>query len=309
MSALRQAAEDYLAVRRALGSKLPGSDRLLAGLAAYLEAAAATTVTTELALAWARLPGEDAHPAYLGKRLCVARGFARHLRAFDPATEIPPARLLPSRSCRAVPYLYSEADIAALMRAARSLRPALRAATYQTLIGLMFTTGLRIGEALRLDQDDLDWDEGLLRVWHSKFGNSRELPLHPTTLAALRVYASQRERLCPHPETAAFFVSAAGARLVLGTVQRTFSRLVRQAGLRARSRRCRPRPHDLRHSYACRVVLGWYRDGVDVDAQMPRLSTYLGHADPSGTYWYLSAVPELLALAAERRDHIPGRRA
>ena len=142
MNALRQAAEDYLAVRRALGSKLPGYDRLLAGFAAYLEAAGAATVTTELALAWARLPGEDAHPAYLGKRLCVARGFARHLRAFDPATEIPPARLLPSRSCRAVPYLYSGADIAALMRAAGSVRPALRAATYQTLTGLMFTTGM-----------------------------------------------------------------------------------------------------------------------------------------------------------------------
>ena len=247
MNALRQAAEDYLAVRRALGSKLPGYDRLLAGFAAYLEAAGAATVTTELALAWARLPGEDAHPAYLGKRLCVARGFARHLRAFDPATEIPPARLLPSRSCRAVPYLYSGADIAALMRTARSVRPALRAATYQTLIGLMFTTGLRIGEAIRLDRDDLDWDQGLLTVWHSKFGKSRELPLHPSTLAALSTYASQRERLCPDPRTAGFFVSPAGTRLVLVTVQRTFSRLVRQAGLTARSPQCRPRLHDLRH--------------------------------------------------------------
>ena len=144
---------------------------------------------------------------------------------------------------------------------------------------------------------------------HSKFGKSRELPLHPSTLAALSTYASQRERLCPNPQTAGFFVSPAGARLILGTVQRTFSRLARQTGLTARSRQCRPRLHDLRHSFACRVVLGWYRDGLDVDAQMPRLSTYLGHADPSGTYWYLSAVPELLALAAERRDHIPGRRA
>jgi integrase len=140
-------------------------------------------------------------------------------------------------------------------------------------------------------------------------GKNRELPLHPSTLAALSTYASQRERLCPDPQTAGFFVSPAGARLILGTVQRTFSRLARQAGLTARSRQCRPRLHDLRHSFACRVVLGWYRDGLDVDAQMPRLSTYLGHADPSGTYWYLSAVPELLALAAERRDHIPGRRA
>jgi hypothetical protein len=141
MSALRQAASDYLAVRRALGSKLEGYPRLLDSLITYLEAAGAATVTTELAVAWARLPGNDAHPSYLGKRLCVVRGFARHLQAFDPATEVPPAGLLPGRKCRAVPYLYSEADIAALMTAAGSLAPALRAATYQTLVGLLTVSG------------------------------------------------------------------------------------------------------------------------------------------------------------------------
>jgi integrase/recombinase XerD len=308
-SALHQAAGDYLKVRRALGSKLDGYDRLLASFVACLEAAGATTVTTELAISWATRPGEGAHPAYLGKRLCVARGFARHLQAFDPAAEVPPARLLPHRSCRAVPYLYSAQDIAALMQAARPLAPRLRAATYETLIGLVSVTGMRISEAIRLDRDDLDWDEGLLTVWHSKFGKSRELPLHPGTLGALAAYASLRDRLCPRPEAASFFVSPAGTRLTYGTVQHTFSRLVRLAGIDARPARCRPRLHDLRHAFACRTVLGWYRAGVDVQAHLPRLSAYLGHAEPSATYWYLSAVPELLALAADRREQARGARA
>jgi integrase/recombinase XerD len=304
MSALGQAVDDYLLVRRVLGSKLESEARLLADFVAFVEAAGATTVTTELAVAWAKLPGEDAHPSYLGRRLCAVRGFARHLHAFDPATEVPPAQLLPVRPCRAVPYLYSEADIAALIGAARSLTPALRSATYQTLIGLLSVTGMRIGEAIRLDRDDLDWDEGLVTVWHSKFDKSRELPLNPSTLKALRAYASLRDRLCPAPKAPSFFVSSAGTRLVYVTVQGTFARLARHAGLAARSERCRPRLHDLRHTFACRILLGWYRDGVDVDAHLPRLSTFMGHADPSGTYWYLSAVPELLSLAAERRDHI-----
>ncbi len=304
MSALGQAVDDYLLVRRVLGSKLESEARLLADFVAFVEAAGTTTVTTELAVAWAKLPGEDAHPSYLGRRLCAVRGFARHLQAFDPATEVPPAQLLPVRPCRAVPYLYSEADIAALIGAARSLTPALRSATYQTLIGLLSVTGMRIGEAIRLDRDDLDWDEGLVTVWHSKFDKSRELPLNPSTLKALRAYASLRDRLCPAPKAPSFFASSAGTRLVYVTVQGTFARLARHAGLAARSERCRPRLHDLRHTFACRILLGWYRDGVDVDAHLPRLSTFMGHADPSGTYWYLSAVPELLSLAAERRDHI-----
>jgi integrase/recombinase XerD len=165
---------------------------------------------------------------------------------------------------------------------------------------------MRISEAIQLGRDDLDRDEGVLTVWHSKFGKSRELPLHPGTLGALAAYASLRDRLCPRPETASFFVSAAGTGLAYGTVQRTFSRLVRLAGIQARSERCRPRLHDLRHAFACRVVLGWYRAGVDVEAHLPRLSAYLGHAEPSGTYWYLSAVPELLELAARRREQARG---
>lgn len=302
MSMLGQAVEDYLMVRRALGSKLVDHPRLLADFVAYLEAAGATTVTTELALAWAKLPGDEAHPAYLSNRLCVVRGFARHLQAFDPATEVPPSDLLPRRQCRATPYLYSDADITALMRAARSLNPTLRAATYETLVGLLTVTGTRIGELIRLDRDDVDWDEGLLVIRRSKFDRSREVPLHPSTLSALRAYADRRDELCPQPKAVSFFVSAAGTRLVCATVERTFALLVRQAGLKARSERCRPRVHDTRHSFASAVLLSWYRAGVDVAAHLPLLTTFLGHSTPADTYWYLSAVPELLSLAAERRE-------
>jgi len=302
MSDLQQAVEDYVMVRRALGAKLEGRPRLLENFVAYLEAAGATTVTTELALAWARLPGENAHPTYLSNRLCAVRGFARHLQAFDPATEVPPAELLPWPKCRATPYLYSDAEIAALRTAARSLTPALRAATYDTLIALLIVTGARVGELIRLDRDHVDWQEGVLVIWDSKYAKSRELALHPSTLDALRGYAAQRDRSGPASTTASFFMSSTGTRLAYATVQQTFSRLVRHAGLAPRSDRCRPRLHDMRHSFAVRTVLGWYRDGVDVQARLPWLSTYMGHSNPACTYWYLSAVPELLALAAERRE-------
>jgi integrase len=306
VSDLHQTVEDYIAVRRALGSKLERRPQLLHNFVAYLEAAGASSVTTELALAWATLPGEDAHPTYLSNRLCAVRGFARHLQAFDPATEVPPARLLPWPKCRAVPYLYSDADIAALMKAARSLTPALRASTYECLIGVLSATGMRVGEALRLDRDDVGWDEGVLTIWDSKFGRSREVPLHPSSIDALRAYAKRRDELCPDPTTASLFVSAAGAQLVYVTVQKTFARLVVDAGLSPRSPGRRPRLHDMRHTLACRVLLGWYRDGVDVEARLPLLSTFLGHGSPSGTFWYLSATPELLALAAARRDQLRG---
>lgn len=302
MSDLHQAVEDYITVRRALGAKLERHPWLLNDFVAYLQAAGATTVTAELALAWAWLPGPDAHPTYVSNRLSVVRGFARHLQAFDPATEVPPARLVPRSKCRATPYLYSDAEVAALMTAARSLTPALRAATYETLIALLMVTGARVGELIRLDRDDLDWDDSVLVIWDSKFAKSRELALHPSTVDALRRYAALRDRSGRSSTTASFFVSAAGTRLVYRTVQQTFSSLLRRAGLTPRSDRCRPRIHDARHSFAVRTVLGWYRDGVDVQARLPWLSTYLGHRKPACTYWYFSAVPELLALAAERRE-------
>lgn len=232
----------------------------------------------------------------------MVRTFARHLHAIDPVHEVPPADLLPGHSHRAVPYLYSDADIAALMAAARQLRSPLRAATFETLVGLLAVSGLRIGEALRLDRDDVDLVEGVLAVRLTKFGKSREVPVHASTTEALAAYARERDRLCPHPVGPAFFVSTAGTRLLYCNAHVGWLDLVCRAGLQPRSATCRPRPHDLRHSFAVATLVGWYRDGADAAARMPMLSTYLGHVHPANTYWYLTAAPELLSLVALRLE-------
>ncbi len=301
MTGIRQAIDDYLAVRRTLGYKLEDHGWLLADFASFLEAAGAGTVTAGLALAWATLP-QDALPSWHAARLRVVRGFARHLQALDPATEVPPVGLLACRNRRAVPYLYSDAEVAALMAATVSLRPALHSATHKTLIGLLAVTGMRLGEAIRLDRADLDAAEGIVTIRDSKFAKSRQISLHPSTLGALAGYADFRDQHCPRPETPALLVSTAGTRLISQGIHYVFARLVRQAGLQPRSQACRPRLHDFRHSLAVNTLLGWYRDGLDVQARLPVLSTLLGHSKPANTYWYLSAVPELLALAAERRE-------
>ena len=307
MNPISQAVEDYLALRRSLGFKLKDYPWMLHDFAAYLEAAGASTVTAELAVAWAQLPGPDAHPSYLGKRLCVVRGFARHLKAFDPATEVPSADLLHWQECRAVPYIYTDEDIAALMAAARALSPRLRAATYEALIGLLKVTGARVGELIKLDREDVDWNDGVLLIRYTKFNKHRELALHPSTVEALMAYAQVRDELCPVPKSASFFVNTLGKRLVYVTVQQVFHRLVGSVGLKARSKSGLPRLHDTRHTFACATLVGWYRAGLDVEAQMPLLSTWMGHANPEKTFWYISAVPELLSLAAQRREQAARR--
>ena len=301
MNELRAAVNDYLTIRRALGFKLEEPSRLLPKFVEFIEQAGAYAVTTELAVAWAKQP-PDAHPNEWARRMSAVRCFARHLQTLDPRTEVPPPDLLPRSTRRATPYLYSEADITALLKAARALRSPLRAATFATLIGLLAVTGMRVGEALRLDRDDLDKANGLLTIRNSKFGKSREVPLHPSTIEALQTYARMRDELLPRQTTTSFFVSTAGTRLIYNVFHFTFLELVRQAGLQRRSVSCRPRPHDLRHTFAVRTLLGWYRAGHDVEAQMPLLSTYLGHFQPRHTYWYLSATPELLALAGQRLE-------
>jgi integrase len=301
MSPLRQPLADYLAVRRALGYKLARPEKLLGQFITYLEEAGAATVTTRHALAWAILPGGDA--SWHALRLSAVRGFATYLRTLDPATEIPPADLIPWRPRRATPYLYSDADITALIAATAFLRFPLRAATYQTLIGLLAVTGVRVGEAIRLDRTDADLTDGVLTIRESKFGKSRLVPLHPTTVTALGAYLRLRDRLHPHPSAPAIFISPAGTRLLYCNVHSTFQRLASQAGLRPRSASCRPRIHDLRHSFAVRSLLDAYAAGQDGQARLALLSTWLGHVDPGATYWYLSAAPELLALAGQRLDH------
>jgi integrase/recombinase XerD len=302
-SVMAQRLRDYLAMRRGLGFKLVRDGEVLADFVAYLGRVGATTITTGVALAWATAP-EGADPSWWVNRLRAARGFARYLANLDPATEIPPTHLLPPAPHRAVPYIYSVAEIAALLEAAADIHTRQLAPTYRTLIGLLAVTGMRISEALNLDCSDLDLGEGLLVVRDSKFGKSRELALHSTTVRALREYAEIRDRDYPRPRTAAWFVSSTRDRLTLKTAEWHFRRLTRTAGLLPRSEKCRPRIHDLRHTFAVNTLLGWYRDGVDVQARLPLLSAYLGHVHPGNTYWYLTATPELMHLVAQRLDPI-----
>lgn len=307
MSALADHVQNYLRVRRALGFKLVGEGQLLREFVAFADAAGHGTVTTRVALEWARLPGGGS-PNYLSRRLRAVRGFARYLQTLDPAGEVPPLELLPASKYRPAPYLFSDREVVALMAAARRLRPPLRAATFGTLIGLLACTGLRIGEAIRLDLDDFDPTHGLLTIRDSKFGKSREVLLHDSTVRALVDYGQRRDRLGPNAKEHSFFITTRGTRPTHPTVYAPFRALLNQAGVKHPSPERHVRIHDLRHSFAVKTLLGWYRDGGDVAARMPLLSTYLGHVDPAATYWYLSAAPELLALAAQRLEQAAGGR-
>jgi integrase len=234
--------------------------------------------------------------------MIAARGFARYLSGIDPSTQVPPLGLMPSKQRWRRPFIYTPADIDAIISQVRaSIVSPLRVATYQTLIGLLAASGLRIGEAIKLDDSDIDWDQGVLLIRESKFGKSRLVPLHPTTMAALAEFARLRDELQRRPKEASFFVSLARKRLCYAVVGPTFRRLVDNAGVGTHAP-SPPRLHDLRHTFAISTLLSWYRSDQDVQAKIPSLSTYLGHREPASTYWYLSAAPELLALAAARRD-------
>jgi integrase/recombinase XerD len=302
MSALDTALAHYLALRRSLGYELRRPALHMADFVAYLDERCVDTVTAEHALRWAKLP-RAADPSYWHYRLFSIRGFARYLHARDPAHEVPPDGLIPRRSPRATPYLYSDEEVAALIAAAGRLPHRLRTDSYQTMIGLLAATGMRGGEVIALDLDDVAWQQRLLVVRNGKFGKAREVALHDSTLAALEGYLERRRRLCPRPKTPALFLSGRGTRVCHCNLSGTFHQLTRAVGLGPRSASCRPRLHDLRHTFAVRTLLDWYRQGVDVDARMPLLSTYLGQANPAATYWYVSAAPELLELAGQRLEH------
>jgi len=304
VNGLRQSVEDYVALRRAMGYKLQATARLLADFASFMERSGATTVTSDAALGWAMSPAH-ASASWWAARLGVVRGFAAYLATLDPATEVPAVGLLPHRTHRPIPYLFTEADVATLLTGAGALAPPLRAATYTTVFGLLATSGLRVGEVIRLGRGDVDLDDGLLTVRLGKFDKSRELPLHPTTTRALSSYAHLRDRLCPHPRAGTFFVSTAGTALIYNNVRAVFLDLANRLDPPATTRR-RPRIHDLRHTFAVTTLLEWYRAGLDVDAHLPLLSAYLGHTDPAATYWYLQAAPELLAVSAERLETTTG---
>ena len=300
MKPLHRALADYLAMRRALGFKLEREGTLLPGFVDYVVECGGSTVTTTAAVAWATQP-HDSHPAWWTHRLSMVRGFAKYLQTLNPKTEVPALDLLPHRRPRQAPYVYSTAEIEALQAAAQTLRHPLRATTYVTLIGLLAVTGIRVGEAIALDDDDLDHRRAVLVIRTGKFRKPREVPVHRSTVRALARYMDERDRRVRRRKTPSLLVSSVGKRLIYQNVHDTFLRLVYAAGLADRRPR-RPRIHDLRHTFAIQAVLAWYRAGDDVEAKMPLLSTYLGHVGPSATYWYLSAVPELLQAATARLE-------
>lgn len=300
MSALASALDDYLALRRSLGYKLERAGDLLADFVAHLDQAGAEHVTIEVALDWA-MRAANPDSSWRAQRLGMVRCFARYLHASDSKHEIPPPGLL-HRGERPQPFLFVEADIVALMAAARSMASPLRALTMETLIGLLAVTGLRVGEVIRLDRDDVDLDRALLVVRNSKLGRSRHVPLHGTTIDALRIYLRRRDELFPGPASPALFTSTAGTRLRSGNLRAAFVNVLHQAGFPPRRDRHGPRLGDVRHSFAVQTVLDWHVARVDIGPRLPVLSTFLGHVSPASTYWYLTASPPLLAAAVRRLE-------
>ncbi|NUA27054.1 tyrosine-type recombinase/integrase [Cupriavidus basilensis] len=303
MSAIRDSLARYVAVRRALGATFYEPALALNHFVDLLEHEGAEFITTDLALRWATAP-VLVERATWGRRLSQVRGFARWMNAIDSRNEIPPARLLSARRRRNPPHIYSDQEINLLMIQAARLRSrtGMRALTYSTLIGLLVATGLRPGEALGLDRADVDLVNGILSIRESKFGKSRFVPVEESTRAALERYAQSRDRLCPLRLSEAFLVGERGMRLNASAVRSMFVRMSRAVGLRPATEDGRdgygPRLQDFRHSFATGRLVEWYRAGLDVTRELPKLAAYLGHANAGLTYWYIEAVPELLELAA-----------
>lgn len=308
MSELQVILDEYLAVRRALGTQLRAQGHLLQQFVEFATREGATFITTDLALRWATQP-TDAQPAWWASRLGVVRQLAQYASALDLRTEVPPPDLLPYAYRRQPPYLYSDEEIRRLIDAANQLHgiTGLRPHTYSTLLGLFAVTGMRTNEPLRMDRDDVDLDHGVLTVRQSKFSKSRYVPIHDSTGRALQGYAAQRDRLCPNPVCPSFFLAEAGTRVTEWALRWTFVKLSRQIGLRTSTDSHGPRLHDFRHRFAVNTLVQWYRHGVDVEHHLPQLATYLGHAHVTDTYWYLTATPELLELAARRLERTAER--
>ncbi len=299
MSGLAAHVDDYLRLRRGLGFTLAYDGVLLLQFVEYLQAADAISVTTELSIAWAQLP-QGVAPISWSHRLGAVRGFARYMTTIDASTEVPPSGVFGGQAPRPTPYLWSERDISRLLKAATELQSPFRAATYESFLGLLAVSGLRSGEAIGLQAGDIDLDAGVITVTQAKFGRARLIPLHSSTTTKLASYACRRDELHPRRRSTTFFVSQVGTSLNSSTVNHTFRQLVTSLALDGGD--VHPRMHDLRHSFAVRTLINWHRAGHDVQARIPALVSYLGHVNPASTYWYLSASPELMELAAGRLD-------
>lgn len=307
---MTELAQEYLDFRRSLGFQLRVEGQQLLKFAAFVDQSGHTgPLTIELALRWASLPA-DASPLYRARRLEVVRGFAKYRAMFDDRTEIPAQRLFGAAHRRTPPHIYSDREIQDLLHAASQLSPAggLRPLTFQTLLGLLASTGLRISEALRLRADEVDWNRQLLIVKETKFYKSRLVPFHPSVAAKLQAYFTVRSQRVLLPQADTLFLSDRGTALNYWTVRNTFCKLCQQLGWKSQGPRPRPRLYDLRHTFACRRLLAWYQEGVEIDHAITSLSTYLGHVHVSDTYWYLTGIQELFRIAAKRFEQlVPSR--
>jgi integrase len=309
MTDLAKALDEYLALRRALGFKLRETARQLPRFVKFVENEGASFITIGLALRWAQ-QNPAASSVIHSDRLAMVRRFAAWRSAEDPRTQIPPARLLPRRYQRPAPYIYSAEEIKKIVSSAASLPSAngLRGLTFSTLFGLLAVTGMRIGEAVALDRSDVDLASGTIAIREGKLGKCRIVPIHDTTKEILKHYSDRRDAVLPDVKVPAFFASERGRRISALSADDNFITVACAIGLRTtvEGRRGRgPRLHDLRHRFAVFTLIHWYRSGVDVDREIPKLATYLGHKGPAEVYWYLQAVPELLELATERSRRAP----
>ena len=294
--------QQYLAVRRQLGFALGIAGKQLLTFGRFAdESGHSGPVTLELAVRWAQA-SRRATPLTWARRLEVLRPFAKYRSQFDVGTIIVPRRFFGPAHRRLVPHIYSEEEIVALLNATDDLRPTggLRPLTYRTLFGLLAATGLRISEGLHLTQQDMNWRRGMLTIRETKFRKSRLVPLHPTTLTALTRYAEAREQKLGGQIVDTFFVSDAGKPLPSRTVHTTFEKLRARLNWVARGGHPAPRIHDLRHSFICQGLLRSYQQHQPIDNVIDALSTYVGHAKVSDIYWYITATPELMAVAAQR---------
>ncbi|MGX6569779.1 tyrosine-type recombinase/integrase [Cupriavidus necator] len=313
MNTLRQAVQDYLDLRRSLGFKLKEAGKALPDFVAFMERHRASYITQALALAWARQP-LNVQPAEWARRLCYVRQFARHRSATDLRTEIPAPGLLPFQPKRARPYLYSDGEIRALLRAALEMpyhneREALLPSTYHCLFGLLSVSGMRLGEARNLEIQDVDLTAGILTIRGAKLGKSRFVPLHASTSKVLAGYIARREHhWAGRPVSSYLFVSSWGNRMDTGQIHRAFYALSRQIGLRGASDSHGPRLHDMRHVFATNTLVRWYQSDQDPERRLPILSAYLGHVHVEDTQWYLSGSPELMREAMRRLEQRWGDR-
>ena len=307
MKSLSVLLEEYLQIRRNLGADINHAQWLLGQFLWFLEQRSASVITTESALQWALEP-KNVHPFYHWRRLAEVRRFARHAHAEDVRHEIPPERLLPYRRQRAEPHIYTDNQINALMVAAKRLPGRLRPHTYATVIGLLAVTGMRSGEVIRLSRKDVDLDRGVIAIHDTKYGKSRLVFCHHSTRQALRDYVHRRDDRLPCPQSETFFLSDQGEAIQPYTLRRTFVKLSCECGLRKTSDSKGPRLMDLRHTFTVRTLIRWYQDDIDMDPMIEHLSTWLGHVGIAETYWYFSAVPELMTLAARKLDRVQMRR-